>query len=182
MLSLTWVPTADNTVADAIYRTSRDTIIRMSPSAFRRVRDQFGPFNIDLIACNASAQRSPLTGLRLPFFSRYDCEGSLGRDVLAQNVAVVPPTGTPAFGFCFPLPVMVGHVLQHLSECRARAVVIAPSEKAYWTPLMHSATVRSTEVAARGANGCFLWPSPTGSLRDWQYTRYAVTAFEVDFR
>ena len=103
MLSLRWVPTAENAVADAISRPSREAIIQLLPAAFRRLWDAMGPFDIDLMACAASGQISPVTGRQLPFFSRFNCPGSAGRDMLAQNMAVMPGTQRPAFGY-FPAP------------------------------------------------------------------------------
>ena len=183
MLSLRWIPTAANGVADAISRPSREAIIRLSPDAFRSLWAVFGPFSIDLMACNASAQRSPVTGEQLPFFSRFHCDGTSGMDMLAQDVAKMPGRGGRAFGFCFPPPLMVGHVVQHLRECRAHAVVVVPDIQAYWFPVLDQATARSLLVAPRGAPGVFQWPCPReGSLRPWRYPSWAMRAVEVDFR
>ena len=183
MLSLKWIPTAANGVADAISRLSRKAIIRLGQPAFRSLWDQLGPFSMDLMACNASAQLSPVTGERLPFLSRFHCGGASGMDMLAQDVAVMPGSGGVAFGFCFPPPLMVGHVVQHLRECRAHAVVLVPDIQAYWFPVLHHATTRSVEVAPRGASGIFQWPCPkAGTLRDWCYRSWAMRAVDVDFR
>ena len=81
MLSLKWIPTAENRVADAISRTSRDALIRIAPAAFRVMWDEMGPFNIDLMACTASVLRSPVSAEALPFFSQYACGGSAGTNV-----------------------------------------------------------------------------------------------------
>ena len=37
MLSLKWIPTAENEVADAISRPSRDAIIRIAPASFKEI-------------------------------------------------------------------------------------------------------------------------------------------------
>lgn len=182
LLSLKWVPSATNDVADSISRPSRESIIRLKPDAFRRVWDELGPFNVDLMASDASVQRVPADGRALQFFSRYDCEGSSGVDVFAQDVSVMPGTGEPALGYCFPPPVMTGHVVQHLAECRAHAVIIVPDTNAYWFPRVQQATVRSFVVAQANENGFFHWPSSEGSLKEWRYPRWAMVAREVDFR
>lgn len=182
LLSLTWVPTAANGVADAISRPSREAIIQLSPAAFRKLWEEFGPFDIDLMACDASAQRSPVSGAPLPFFSRYHCEGTAGVDVLAQNLAVLPGTAVPAFGFCFPPPVMAGHIVQRLQECRAHAVILVPGVKAYWFPRVQLASVRSVVVAAANTGGVFRWPSTDGTFKPWKYPRWSMVAYEVDFR
>ena len=181
MLLLKWIPTAENGVADAISRPSRDELIRLKQEAFEIVWDALGPFNIDWMACSASVQRSPVTGEPLPFFSRYDCAGSAGVDMLAHDVAVLPGSQESARGFVFPAPVMAGHVVQHLLECRARGVLLLPDIHAYWFPALQQATVRSVEVAPRGATGFFHWPTPAGSLNAWCYRRWAMRAVEVDF-
>ena len=99
MLSLKWIPTAENGVADAISRPSRDNIIRIAPAAFRALWDEMGPFNVNLMVCTASVLRSPASGEALPFFSQYDCAGSAGTYVLAHYVSIVPGTTAPAFDF-----------------------------------------------------------------------------------
>lgn len=182
LLSLKWVPTDQNEVADAISRPSRDSTVRLAPDAFGALWEALGPFNVDLMACSASAQCSPVSGFPLPFFSHFDCPGSAGVDVLAHNVAVVPGTVEEAFGFCFPPPVMVGHVVQHLAECKAHAVVVVPDRQEYWFPMVRHAAVRRREVAQAAAPGSFHWPSADGLLRPWRYLHWAMVAYEVDFR
>ena len=90
-------------------------------------------------------------GKALNFFSQYDCDGSAGTDVLAHDVSIVPGTRVLAFGFCFPPPVMAGHIVQLLAECEARAVVVLLDVEAYRFPLVQPAKVRSIEVAAVAA-------------------------------
>lgn len=182
LLSLSWVPTASNGVADAISWRSREAVVQLAPAAFRSLWEALGPFNIDLMACAASAQCSPDTGAQLPFFSRYHCAGTSGVDVVAQNLAVLPGTDIPAFGFCFPPPVMVGHVVQRLEECRAHAVILVPGMKSYWFPRVQLATSRSVPVSATDTEGAFVLPSPHGVLRPWSYPRWSMIAYEVDFR
>ena len=168
MLSLTRIPTAENGVADAISRPSRDTIIRIAPVAFKALYDEMSPLNVDLMACAASVLRSPVSGEALPFFSQYDCAGSAGTDVLAQDVSIVPGTTAPAFGLCFPPPVMAGHIVQHLAECKAHAVVLLPDVEAYRFPVVQLAAVRSITVAPMAATEYVQWPGPSGGLRNWR--------------
>ena len=132
MLSLKWIPTAENEVVDAISRPSWDTIIPIAPVAFKALYDEMSPLNVDLMACAASVLRSPVSGEALPFFSQYDCAGSAGTDVLAQDVSIVPgKTTDPAFGCCFAPPVIAGHIVNCLAECKAHAVVLLQDVKAY---------------------------------------------------
>ena len=102
MLSLNWISTAENGVADAISRPSRDTIIRIAPVAFKALWDEMDTFDINLMACAASVLRSLASGEARPFFSQYDCAGPVGTDVLAQDVSIVPGTTASAIGFRFP--------------------------------------------------------------------------------
>ena len=116
MLTLKWVPTADNDIADAISRPARESLIRLKPLAFQELWGALGPFNFDLMASTESAQKVRGSNDRLPFYSQYDCEGSSGTDVRAQDVSQLPGTGERMFGYCFPPPVMVGVIVQHLAE------------------------------------------------------------------
>lgn len=61
----------------------------------------------------------PVTGEkeRQHLFSMYHCEGSAGLEVFRQNIAITPGLEITAFGYCFPPPVMAGHIVQHLTEC-----------------------------------------------------------------
>ena len=161
VLTLKWIPTAANGIADAISRPSRESIIRLHPGAFQNVWEALGPFSINLMASTASAQRIPGSSHTLPFFSQYDCPGS---DVLAQDVCRLPRTGEKAFGYYFSPPAMVGHVVQHLAECHAHAVVVVPDTRAYWYPLVQQAMVCSLDVALKGMFGFFQWPYPDGTL------------------
>ena len=159
LLTLLWTPTAANGVSDAISRPSRQWTVRLQPDAFRRGWDKLGPFNLDLMASTESARRIPRSTGILPLFSQYDCPGSCGVDALAQDVSKVPVTGEQAFGYCFPPPVMAGHIAQRLTECEAHAVIIVPDTRAYWFPLVQQATIRSFEVVPVAAPGYCQWPS-----------------------
>lgn len=106
-----------------------------------------------------------------PFFSPYDCAGSSGLNVLAQDVSRIPGSGEPAFGFCFPPRFMAGHIVQHLSGCEARAVIIVPDTRAYWFPLVQGAMVRSLEVTPKAAAGSFQSPVSDGTLQEWRYPK-----------
>ena len=182
-LSLRWVPTADNTSADAIARPGRDEIIRLRSTTFRQLRAFFGELTVDLMASSENAQQGQTGGTgeqrRLPFFSRYQCEGSTGVDVFRHNVAVNPGGQEAAFGYCFPPPVMVGHIVQHMAECRARAVIVIPNVREHWFPRVHRATVRSLAIPKIGSFG---FPHHQDGVRDHVFIRYGMRAAEVDFR
>ena len=134
------------------------------------------------MACAVSVLRSPVSGEALPFFYRYNCAGPAGTDVLAQDVSIVPGTTVPTLGSRFPPPVMAGHIVRHLAECKAHGVVLLPDAKAYWFPVVQLAEVKSITVAPVAATGCFQCPSPKGGLRNWWYNRWGMVAYKVDFR
>ena len=176
LLSHTWVPTAANGVADAISRPSRETLVQLGAAAFSHLWADFGTFDIGLMTCSTLAQRSSDTGVAIPFFSRFHCDGIFGVDVLAKTPAVLPGTEVPAYGFCFPPPVPVGHIVQRLAEYRAHAGVLVPGVKACWFPRVQFAAVRSVEVAAVNAAGVFRLPSFDGALRPRRYPRWCMVA------
>ena len=182
-LTLRWVPSAENAVADNTTRPGRQETVCLKPAAFERLRQFFGDFTVDLVASSENAQYKVERGTgakcRLPFFSRYSCEGTAGVDVLRQDVAVTPGLGTPAFGYCFPPPVMVGHVIQHLAECRAHAVIVIPDVHDYWLPRVGRATVKSLAVSRRGSLG---YPHHQDGVREYVYPRHGMRAVELDFR
>lgn len=163
-MSLNFVPSAANVVADAILRPSRESTICLKPYVFKQVGEELGPLDIDLIASDASVQLVPGGDRPLPFFSRYDCQGSSGVDLFAQDVSTLSDTGAPASGCSFPSPVIAGPVVSYLADCRARVVLVVPDVKAYWFPRVHKATVRSRVVALANTSGSFHWPCSDGSL------------------
>jgi len=59
--------------------------------------EAMGPFTIDLMASGAYTQRIRGSRTALPFFSRYDCEGSAGIGFFALIVSLQPGSGGRAF-------------------------------------------------------------------------------------
>lgn len=125
-----------------------------------------------------SCARTANGSQRLPFFSRYSCEGSVGVDVFRHDVAVTPGLGTSAFGYCFPPPVMIGHVAHHMSECSARAVEVLPDVHEYWAPRVRRATVRELALPSRGTFG---FPHHKDGVREFVYARHGMRAIELNF-
>ena len=56
LLTLKWVPTADNGIADAVSRPARTSVIRLKPLTFQDLWGAFGPFTFDLMASTESVQ------------------------------------------------------------------------------------------------------------------------------
>ena len=176
------MPSEANQAADAITRPPMHEILRLRPEAFQQLERCFGPFTVDLMASSENAQhgRDPHTGerRRLPFYSRYNCEGSDGVDVFQQDVALTPGQGTPAFGYCFPPPVMVGHIVHHLADCHARAVVVLPDLNEYWAPRVTHAAVKELKLPQTGT---FSFPHHRDGVREFVYARHGMRAVELDF-
>ena len=66
--------------------------------------------------------------------SQYDCAGSAGTSALVQDFSIASGTHfgrVPAFGFCFSSPIVAGHIVQHLAECKAHAVALLLDVNAY---------------------------------------------------
>lgn len=162
-MSHRWIPSATNVVADAIARPSRESIIRLMPHIFQRVWDDVGPFDVNLMASDASVQRVPGYGRPLPIFSRYYCDKSSGIDGFFQDVSVLPGTNELSFGYCFPPPVMTGAFVQHLAECHADAFLVVPDVQAFKFPQLQRATVWSCLVGPANTRGFFHWSSSDGS-------------------
>lgn len=185
-LNLRWVRSEDNKEADELSRASGEEYVRLSQGAFDALWDNWGGFDVDLMATTASTHRVPLgrpgAGRQLPFFSRYNTEGSAGVDVLSQDVSMMPDFSKECFGFCFPPPSMVGVVLQHLEEKGAHAVVVIPDAKLHWFPKLQAATVRSQQVAEPGGGGQFFRLHHQRNKVTHRFHKWGMRAVEVDFR
>ena len=79
------------------------------------------------VSAHKAPDGHPLAGTPLPFFSRYTFSGSSGFDVLAQDVGRLPGGDSNGLAFNSPPVALVGAVVQHISECDARAVVVVPA-------------------------------------------------------
>ena len=76
---------------------------------------------------------------------------------------------------------MVGVILQHIAECKARAVLIVPDQKHAWFPLIDEATVRLVEVSMVGDDSAFFRVHHQRGRVPFAFTRWAMRAVEVDF-
>ena len=146
LLSLKWIPTAFNAIADAIPQPSRESIIRLYPDAFQAVWNGLGPFTIDLWRPQCPPSASPGVPVRCRFLAVRLCGVIRRRRVGARCFA-----RRTSFGFRFLSPVMSGHIAQHVVECEARAVIVVDDTRAYWFPLVQGATVLSREVVPKAA-------------------------------
>lgn len=183
-LKLRWVDSESNAEADRLSRQSSDEFIRLDESVFGELSKWAGTFDMDLMATPASAHyrwdAGRCTGVPLPFYSRFHTQGCAGVDVLTQDVSRMPDSQMPCFGFCFPPTSMVGVVLQHLEECRARAVVIVPDRKLSWFPRLASAMVRCKEISAPFGISSFFRIDHRAGRQPFSF-KWGMLAVEVNF-
>ena len=76
---------------------------------------------------------------------------------------------------------MVGVILQHIAECKARAVLIVLDQKHVWFPLIDEATVRSVEVSTVGDDSAFFRVHHQRGRVPFAFTRWTMRAVEVYF-
>ena len=187
-LKLKWVSSEENAEADGISRPGSDDFVRLDERMFGDLCAWAGEqVTMDLMATPASVHKRWVDGRctseDLPFYSRYHTQGCAGVDVLTQNVRFMPGSTTEeCFGFCFPPTSMVGVFLQHLEECRAKALVIVPDRKQYWFPRIADAATRSRtlSIGSGGESPFFRVHHQKGSER-FHFKRSGMLAVVVDF-
>lgn len=186
-LRLRWVSSQDNAVADGMSRQGSDDFVRLEEQVFGELCAWVGDdITMDLMATPTSTHKVWMNGLcteeNLPFYSRYQTEGCAGVDVLAQDLRYMPgSTDVPCFGFCFPPVSMVGVVLQHLEECRAKALLVVPDQKHSWFPRLAEATVRSRSMPSFMGESPFFTIHHKKGMSRFLYKRWRMLAVVVDF-
>ena len=184
-LKLRWVSSAANADADDMSRPGSDDYVRLDEWTFGELCDWAGDFDMDLMATPASVHKTWVMGrctwTDLPFYSRYRTQGCAGVDVLSQNVKRMPTSQRECFGFCFSPTNMVGVLLQHLDECRVRAVVVLPDQKQSWFPRLASATVQSRRLSAPGGTSPFFRVYHQRGSERFHFKKWGMLAVEVNF-
>ena len=185
-IKLKWVCSADNKDADNLTRPGAVEHVRLEQRCFGHLWEEWGGFDMDLMTTGTSVQWIPGGGQdrnrALPFYSRYHTDSTAGVDVLGQDVNHMPGSANACFGFCFPPPQMIAVVLQHMQDCKARAVVVVPDDRQSWFPLLAAATVRSVPVAAKGGAGTFFRMHHQKGRESFVFRQWGMRAVEVDFR
>ena len=150
ILLLMLVPTAENGVADAIWRPSRDAIIRIAPAAFGVLWDEMGPLIIDLVACAASVLRFPVerggTAILLPVRRRrLGGNGCVG-------AGCVDRTGhySPGLRLLFPAP---GHGGSHCAIPDGMQSSCGRPPTSCKSVLVYCGAVRRSKVDHGGSDG-----------------------------
>ena len=132
-LKLMWVCSADNKDADDLTQSGAVEHVRLEQRCFGRLWEEWGDFDMDLMATGTSVQWIPGGGHNadraLPFYSPYHTDGTASVDVLGQDVSHMPGSAYACFGFWFPPPQMIAVVLQHMQGSKARAVVVVLDDR-----------------------------------------------------
>ena len=76
----------------------------------------------------------------------------------------------------------MGTVLEHISKCEARAVIVDPNTRASWFPMIDEAGVRSIPIASKGEDSRFFRVHHQGLAEPYIFGRGGMRAVEVDFR
>ena len=107
--------------------------------------------------------------------------GSTGYRLFSVNVQKGPGSkSNKANNYCFPPLKMVGLVLKHLRECKARCVIIAPEVQAAWYPGLMEACLSKRVIAEPFQKGAFQ-KFCKGEIRPFQ-SKFRMAAFLVHFR
>ena len=75
---------------------------------------------------------------------------------------------------------MIGVILQHIVECKARAVLIVLDQEHVWFPLIDAATVSSVEVSMVRDDSEFFRVHHQRGRVPFAFTRWGMRAVEVD--
>ena len=177
----------DNAVADALTRPDTSEHVRLGQKGFGRLWQEWGAFDMDLMATTASSQRPPNfgegRGEPLPFYSRYHTAGRSGILVLAQDVGRMPSSTDPCFGYCSPPPQQMDWIVTaHFRECRVRSVIVISAVRLSWFPLVASVSVRSLTVASPQEPNAFFRVHHLKGGTPFIFSRWGIRAVEVDFR
>ena len=76
---------------------------------------------------------------------------------------------------------MVGVVLQHISDCKAQAVVVVPDQRKSWYPLLASASKRYFQLAGPGDKYAMFSVHHQRGKVPFAFKRWGMIAVEVDF-
>lgn len=140
---------------------------------------------MDLMATPASVQKVPGSEgegtAALPFYSRYRTLGCARVDVPSHDVSQMPSSSSACFGFCFSPTGMVAVVLQHLVDCKARAVIVVPDHKQTWFPLLSNGTVKSTKFSEPGGRSPFSRVHHQRGREEFTFKRWGMRTVEVNF-
>jgi hypothetical protein len=162
-----WIPTELNIVPDWLSRYQDVNDWTLRDEHWRRVQATFPGLTVDRFSSGPENSKLPRFNTRwaTPFTSVEES------NALAQNWK-----GT--FSYACPPLAMVGRVLQHVKEQKARAVVIVPVwPQKEWFPLLKMMTIRTLHLG-RGLD--VFQVGPSGQCAPAKNPRWEFQAVEVD--
>ena len=74
---------------------------------------------------------------------------------------------------------MVGHIVRHMADYGAHAVIVLPNLREDWGPRVGRATVRALALSPTDTLGS---PQRRDGVREFGYARHGLRAVELDFR
>ncbi|KAK3755687.1 hypothetical protein QZH41_008945 [Actinostola sp. cb2023] len=159
-LNLCYIPSRQNP-ADAPSRTLSDKDCKLSPAAWLRVEQLFGPHTIDLMALDSNTQLD-VNGNPLKHFSPWFTPLSAGVNVFAQVIDGLENA------YVFPPFVLVAPLLRFLQESKARFTIVVPRlcPIPFWWPVLERRASASFKLGSKGEEGTLLFPSPRHGFSD----------------
>ncbi|KAK3710380.1 hypothetical protein QZH41_012307 [Actinostola sp. cb2023] len=146
-LNLCYIPSRQNP-ADAPSRTLSDKDCKLSPAAWLRVEQLFGPHTIDLMALDSNTQLD-VNGNPLKHFSPWFTPLSAGVNVFAQVIDGLENA------YVFPPFVLVAPLLRFLQESKARFTIVVPRlcPIPFWWPVLERRASASFKLGSKGEEG-----------------------------
>ena len=78
-------------------------------------------------------------------------------------------------------PSLWGVVLAHIRKCEVRAVIVVPSTRTSWFPMIEGAGVRSVQIAFKGEKSQFFRLHHQRGAEPYTFGRGGMQEVEVDF-
>ena len=161
------------------HRLSADLFHSLDEAWGWGVTPSFAGFSLDAMASTGNVQKHR-SGKELPFYSRFEDEGSLGVNAFAQNLAK-DQSGSPRNVYINPPFVLMLQTLALLREQQARATIIVPEwHGAAWWPLAVGQCVRMRLLAEAGSTSVFFRRTSSGLVSTGQVP-FRTWAFLFDF-
>jgi len=158
----TWVPRAQNHIADALTHLEDPSDWTLNSSVFRRITDQWGLPTIDRFASHSNH-------LLPKFNSVLWCPGSVGINALSQT------DWSSHFNWCFPPFNIIPSVISLVHKFNAKSIIILPFwPSSPWWPLLS----QNGQHFSSFVHGCLVLPRTSDLLIPGPSTASAPRAFK----
>ena len=164
---------SENNVSDKFTRQSPGIETSLTPAFFKKIWDNLGPFQWDLMASQTNVNRDP-RGIPLLFFSRYFDDKSNGVDVFLQQLSYLEEM------FCFPPIPMISKLLKHLQQQKVSCVLLVPRMWAPWRNLLEKHALATVNIATPFESKAFTITHATGKIIPKKFP-YFMDAVYVSF-